>query len=205
MQSFHEPDGARARSHNNRFRYRTLASITHSLYEVTVGYSRRSKEHVVAGHEIVGRQHLIEVVAVVNRLVSLLLTARPQPALDHAAQAFDRARSDNSFWRASDAEEHVDARALARRCDRACNITIRNELDPCTGLSDFLHDALVPLAIQDDDRQVRDVAVFYLGNALQVFGDAGLDVDDVCRRLSCRDLLHVHTRPWVEHGPPLGE
>ena len=42
----------------------------------------RRDEDVVAGDEVVGRQHLVDVVAGIDELLPLLVVARPQLALD---------------------------------------------------------------------------------------------------------------------------
>ena len=54
-------------------------------------------------------QHLLEVVARVDRGLSLLVVARPEPPLELAAEALERGGREHRLGRAADAPQQVDA------------------------------------------------------------------------------------------------
>src|SRR5690606_12421257 len=54
--------GARLRAHHQRLRVDVLGVVAHALQEVTVGDAGGREEAVVAGDEVVGGEHLVEVV-----------------------------------------------------------------------------------------------------------------------------------------------
>src|SRR5690606_14009132 len=90
----------------------------------------------------------------VERAAALGVVPRPQPALDHAAEALERAGGDDALRRAADAEHEVDAGVRAGRHDRAGDVAVGDELDPRAGLPDLLDDLLVAGPVEDDHGDV---------------------------------------------------
>ncbi len=62
----------------------------------------------------------------------------------------------------------------------------------------------MPIAVEHDDRQILHATVLRTCDALEVLGNAGGDVDDLCGRGPDDELLHV-VEVAVEHGPALRE
>ena len=77
----------------------------------------------------------VEVVAGVERGPAFVVVARPQPTLDRAAEALQRARGDDAFGRAADAEQDVGAGVAPRDLDRAGDVAVGDEADARAGLS----------------------------------------------------------------------
>src|SRR5258708_5684467 len=78
------------------------------------------------------------------RLLALLLIARCQLAEHDSAEALDRARGNDSFRGAADAEQQVDSSALARRQDRPGDLPVADLL------SVEQHGGFVLLALADN-------------------------------------------------------
>jgi hypothetical protein len=77
---------ARLRAHHQALRAGAVAPVAHAAEEVAVADAGGREEHVVALDEVVGREHLVEVVTHVERGAALVAVAWPQPPLDRAAQ-----------------------------------------------------------------------------------------------------------------------
>src|SRR5262245_28445409 len=60
-------DRARLRAHHERLRARAVAPVAHALQQVAVADAAGAEEDVVAGHEVVGGERLVEVVAQIGR------------------------------------------------------------------------------------------------------------------------------------------
>src|SRR5436305_1140161 len=95
----------------------------------------------------------------IYRLFTFSGVLRPQLALDHAAETFDGTGGDDALRCAADAEQQVDARAVARGHDRAGDVTVGDELDPGAGIADLLDELAVPGAVEHDDGDVLRGAV----------------------------------------------
>src|SRR3954467_8931068 len=86
-------DGAAARAHHQGLRRAAAGPVVDAAHQVPVGDAGGDEEAVVAGDQVVGGEHevRVEVVAGVERLLSLLVVLGPQPALDGPAQRLHRA------------------------------------------------------------------------------------------------------------------
>ena len=61
------------------------------------------EEHVLGGDQVVGDEHLLEIVAGVEGPLALRFVARGKAALDRPAQALDRGRGDDALRGTADA------------------------------------------------------------------------------------------------------
>src|SRR5690606_2286430 len=77
-------DRAGARAHHQRLGGGPGLRVLHALEQLTVGDPGRCEEAVVAGHQAVGVEHLVEVVTGSQRRVALLVVSGPEAALDDA-------------------------------------------------------------------------------------------------------------------------
>src|SRR5205823_15014639 len=83
-------DRPRARAHDDRVRDRAVLRVANAAQERAGGHAGRRDEDVVAANEVVRRQHAIRVDALLHEPRALVVVARPQPALQRAAEALDR-------------------------------------------------------------------------------------------------------------------
>src|SRR5262249_42257010 len=90
-------DGSGLRTHHQALRARAVAPIANAAKEFAVGDAGSREEHVVAGHEVVEVQHLVDVVAKVLGSLAFVVIARPKASLDRAAEALQRARRGNTL------------------------------------------------------------------------------------------------------------
>ena len=81
-------------------------------------------------------------------------SVRPEPALDDAVEALHRAGGDDALRGAADAEQQVDAGALAGGHDRAGHVAVGDELDPGAGGADLVDQLLVARPVEHDDGDV---------------------------------------------------
>ena len=184
-------------------RGRAVGGVPDTLHELAIGDAGGAEEDVVAGDQIGGGQHPVEVMARIEGLAALGLVARPQPGLDHAAQAADRARRDDALRGAADPGEQVDTRAIARGHDGAGDVAVGDELDAGPGRAHIVDELLVTGAVQDADRQVSDVLALCARDRCEVHADGRGDVDDIGALGADDQFLHVEHGTRVVHGPPL--
>jgi hypothetical protein len=97
----------------------------HALHQLTVGDAGQCEEHVVAAHQVVDREHGVHRQPELLGLLALFVVARPQLALDIAAQALERRRRKHRLGRAADTHQHVRARIWQRGHDAARDVAIR--------------------------------------------------------------------------------
>ncbi len=69
-----------------------MREVVHAFDELAIGHAGERKEHVVAADQVVDAQHAIEPQTKLLGLDALVVVARPQLALDVAAQALQRSR-----------------------------------------------------------------------------------------------------------------
>ncbi len=81
--------------------------------------------------------------------------------------------------RTADAEQQVDAGALAGGHDRAGDVAVDDELDPGAGRADLRGQILVPRPVEQHDGDVLGGAALGLGDLVDVLGDRVADVDHV--------------------------
>ena len=173
--------------------------------QLAVGDSGRCEERVVARHEVVGGKDPGHVVAGVDRLLALVVVGGPEPPLDHAAEALDGDRGDDPLGGAADAEQQVDTGVLAAGHDRSGDVSVGDELDPCTCVADLLDEGVVAWPVEDADRDVLHLDLLGLGDPADVLLRRQADVDDVGRLGAGGELLHVEDRRRVEHRAALGD
>src|SRR5690242_8484569 len=132
--------GPRLRAHRHRLRARAVAPVAHALQQIAVADAGGAEEHVVAGDEVVLREHPVEVVAGVERGLALGVVARVQSTEDLAPDALERGGGDDALGGAADAEEDVGAAARGGDGDRAGDVAIGDELDAGARLPALLDD-----------------------------------------------------------------
>src|SRR4051794_3314424 len=88
---------ARARAHRQRLREHATRPVADAGQQLAAGHAGGGEEDVLAGDEVVGRQHAVEVVAGVQGRLALLLVARIQPAVDGAVEALQGAGGDDAL------------------------------------------------------------------------------------------------------------
>src|SRR5690606_19826010 len=80
-----EPDGARPRAHHERLGGGPALLVADALQQLPIGDAGCGEEAVVASHQTIGVQDLVEVVTGVDGRLALGVVTRPQPTLDGAA------------------------------------------------------------------------------------------------------------------------
>ena len=171
-----------------------------------VGDAGGGEEHVVAGDEVVGRQHALDVVAAVEQGPALLVVARVQAALDRAAEALQGGGGDHALGRAADAEQQVDA-AAARGGGRdgAGHVAVGDQVHGGADAAHGLDDGLVPRAVQDHDRHLLGPDALGLRDGAHVLVGRRRDVDRVGGLGADRHLLHVDGGAGEEHRVARGQ
>src|SRR5581483_1215208 len=160
-------DGARLGAHDEGFGGGAAGVVVDALEELAVRDAGGGEEGVVGGAEIVGGEDLLEVVALVDGGLALLVVPGPQPALHLAAHALQGGGGDDAFGRAADAEEDVGARLRPRRGDGAGDVAVGDQPDAGPGGSDLADQVFVPITVEDDGGDVAHVAAQRLGHGLQ--------------------------------------
>ena len=123
-------DGARAGAHDQRLGGGAVREVVDALDQLAVGDAGQGEEDVAAAHQVVDGQHLIQASPSRFGLRALVVVARPQLALDVAAQALQRGGGEDRLGRAADAQQHVDARVGQRRHQAAGHVAVGDQLDP---------------------------------------------------------------------------
>src|SRR5258706_9424421 len=113
------------------------------------------------------------------RLLALLLIARCQLAEHESAEALDRARGNDSFRGAADAEQQVASTALPRGQDRTGNVAVGDQLDPRPRGAHLGDEYSVPLPVQHDHRDVVRRNVLGPGHGSDVGGGWCVDVHEI--------------------------
>src|SRR6185369_1381743 len=88
----------------------------------------------------------------------LAARGRPELFLDLTAEAAQRARRQHRLPRAADPDREVVVRAADRGRDRRRDGAVLDQLDPGAGGADLLDQVVVPSPVEDDRRDVADVA-----------------------------------------------
>src|ERR1700745_803234 len=83
-------DGARLGPHDDRLGGAAAGGVLHAVEQVSGGDTRGAEEDVFTGHQVLGGQYLIDVVAGVDGLLVFLVVPRGQLRLDGAAHAAER-------------------------------------------------------------------------------------------------------------------
>src|SRR4029453_5051912 len=99
--------GARLAAHDDRLCGASATVEMDTVEQVTVSHTGSGEEHVVAGHHLLGREDLVEVVAPADCLLALFVVFRPQLGLDRAAHAADGGSGDDALRGATDPGQHV--------------------------------------------------------------------------------------------------
>ena len=140
--------GTRGGTHNQRLGGHNVLAVAHAAQQLAVGDTGCGEEAVVAGDQVVGGQHTVEVVAGFQCLFTFCLVGRCQAALDDATGCLDSACCDNAFGSATGAEHQVHTSVLTAGCDSTCNVTVEDDAGTSTCLADFLNQLGVTGAVQ---------------------------------------------------------
>ena len=200
MLSLNGTHGTRGGTHNQRLGGHNVLAVANAAQQLTVGDTGCGKEAVVAGDQVVGGQHAVEVVAGFQRLFTLCLVGRCQAALDNATGCLDSARCDNAFGGAAGAEHEVHAGVFAAGCDSAGDVTVEDDAGTGTCLANLLNQLGVAGAVQHAYGQLADLLALSLSDQVQVLLDGQAQVDELCGFGAGDQLLHVEHCGGVEHG-----
>ena len=137
--------------------------------------------------------------------VSLAVVARPESALDRAAEALDRGRRDDALRRPADAHQHVDAGPRPARGDRGRDVTVADQVHARARVAQLRDQLVVALALEHHDREVAHLHALGRRHRLHVLGRRQAEVDRVGGLGADRDLLHVEGRAREEHRAALGD
>ena len=136
-------------------------------------------EDVLALDEVVGRQHAVDVEAVLDE---------PPRSLVVRGQSLPCIAPPRHLMAAAEIASGVpDSPSAGRRpCppargDRRGNIPVADQVDARAGLAELGDQVVVALALEHDDGEVVDVDVLALGHALEVLRRGRIDVDRVGR------------------------
>src|SRR3954465_9022556 len=119
-------------------------AVAHAVEQLAVGQAGRDEEDVVAADQLLGAQHLAEVVAGVDGPAALGVVLRPQLPLDDAAETLHGAGGDDALGRSADAEQEIDAGAVPSGHNGAGYVAVADELDPRACVADLLDELAVP-------------------------------------------------------------
>src|SRR5690606_3162783 len=119
----------------------------------------------------------IEILAGLDGESPLLLVAGPQTALDLAAHALQRRGGDDGLGGATDAEQHVDLLVVLGGGDGGGDVTVPEDGDSGTDLAHLVDVPLIPVPVEDEAPQLAEILAPRLGDATQVLGDGGLEID----------------------------
>src|SRR4051794_40127305 len=101
-------DGSGAGAHDERLGCRLGAvAVADSLEQVSVGHAGGREEDVLAGHQAIDVEHLIEVVPGVESGPALFVVAGPQAPDQLPAHRLDRRGRENAFGRSADSPQQV--------------------------------------------------------------------------------------------------
>src|SRR3954453_10382401 len=171
------------------------AEEPNALEQVAGGDAGGGEDEVVARSQVLRDVHAVLVaVAHPRAAFSLLVAPIPEACLDLAAEAAQGRRGDHALGRAAGPHDRVDAGARDRAGDRRRQVPVPDELDARARLPDLGDEGLVPLALEDDDRDVTDAAAERPGDAPQVLAGALADVDLSRSDRTDAQLLEVGVR-----------
>src|SRR5207248_1548016 len=145
-----QPDGARLRPHDERLRGGAVAVVVHAPEQLAVGDAGGREEAVVAGDEVVDREHAVDVVAAGDGGLPLVVVARPQPALHVAAHALEGGGGHHALGRSADAEHDVDVEERPGGSDGAEHVAVGDEPGARAGRPHLGDQVGMAVAIEDD-------------------------------------------------------
>src|SRR5664279_4376775 len=137
-----EADRPGARPHGQRPGADPAGVEADTLEQATIGDAGRGKEDVLPADQVPGGQDLVQVVSLVDRVLTFLVVARGQPGEDLPAKAAQRGRGDHPFRGTAGAQQQIDAGVDlldGRGLDRAGHVAVGQELDPRAGAADRGH------------------------------------------------------------------
>ena len=170
-----------------------------------VGDPGGGEEHVVAGHQVVGGQLPVEVVAGVQDGGALGVVPGDQVAEHLTAQAAQGAGREHALGRTAGADQQVDPGARGDGHDRAGHVAVQQEPDPRSRRPDRGDQVGVPGPVQDGHRQLAHLPVGQPGDLGQRVADRRLMVDRGGHGAGHHQLVHVDGRAGVEHGAARGD
>ena len=117
-----------------------------------------------------------------------------QTSLHIAAQAFNSSSTQNTFRSATLTNVHMHAAAFDAAFNNRVNIAVGKQGDTCACFTDFVHQAVMTFAVQQNYVQVAYFTVHCFSNACQVFADRSIDIDAAFSTGADSDFIHVHIR-----------
>ena len=94
-------DGTGGGTHDQRLGGHGVLAVANAAQQLAVGDTGCGEEAVIAGDQVVGGQHTVQIVAGFQCLFALCVIGRCQAALDDATGCLDSAGCDNAFGSAS--------------------------------------------------------------------------------------------------------
>lgn len=182
----------------------SICRVAHAFHDFTVGDSRCAEEDVVAFDEILGREHLIEVVPSLLCSKTLGIVPGPQLRLDRSPHATHRTGSDDPFRCAAHPGEDVDARAITHCHHGTGNVAIHDELDARASCSYVGSELIVARPIEDAYGEIGDPFTLRASDAFQGDPDRVGDVHHVGCIRAYHQLVHVEHRTGIEHRTTFG-
>ncbi len=127
MTGVHAAHGAGAGAHHQRLGGGTVAAVANALEDVAVGDAGGGEEDVLAGAEVVGGEHAVEVVAGVDRRLALTVIARPEAAEQLPTHRLQGGGGEHALGRAADPPEQIHGRAFADREQGSGDVAVADQ------------------------------------------------------------------------------
>src|SRR5215212_697493 len=195
MDGVHESYHTRLGRHDDRMRPRTAPEVPDPVEGLAGGDPRRYEEYVGAPYQVVQRELPLGVrKAVLFELLYLRALRRPHPGLHLPSEALHDRRREDALGGTSDTDDRVQVGPTHPHSDRRREVALRPYLDTRSRLTDLLYEALVPVAIEYGDGDLRGPAAERDRYGLYVLRNRGVDVDITPGSRAHDQLAHVHIR-----------
>src|ERR671920_261825 len=204
MDGVHESYHTRLGRHDDRMSPGTAPEIPDPAQGLAGCDPCRREEHVGATDQVVQRKLPLGVrKAVLFELLDLGALRRPHPGLHLSAEALHDRGCEDALRGASYTDDGVRVGPTHPYGDGRGEVTLGPYLDARSRLSDLLYQGLVPVAVEDGDRDLLRPAAKRLCYGLYVLGDGSVYVDVTLSSRPNNQLAHVHIR-GPQHAPPRG-
>lgn len=204
MDGIDHANGAAPTAHDQRLCGHRVVGVPHSFEQITSGDSGGREEAVVAPHQIVETQHLLEVKSFGGGSSHLLIVPGIEPTLKIATHGLEGRGGNNTLGRSANTEQDVDPGVGPGARNGTGDVPVADQIDPGAGVTDLVDDALVAGPIKHHRRDVSDVAALGLGQRTNVLLDWEANVDHTVSGRTDGKLLHVDERARIEHCASLG-
>src|ERR1700730_3832656 len=198
-------DGPALAADAHRLRFGPEVVVNDAVQELAIGDTGCRKRHVLPVDEVV---HAVDPSQVFEArrtgLLFIIAGAKPQTALQVAAQALQRAGGQHRLRQTAHTEHHVDPGAFERRHDRRRDVAVAEQGDAGANLPHLVHQGFVARAVEHDDGQIRDLHLLGERNPLQVVLHGIGHVDRTPDIRADGDLLRIHADRGAHQRAALG-